>query len=365
MIGASLRRSDLHYSSGMAVHTSSSGAVSSLDELYLILDDGTVQGLGEVRLNIQYLTGHSPEAIICAASEFLRTVIFPKDDEGLMALTQNLPTTLPSSVRMLVDIAIHDLVARRKNISVCALTGSGTGTSYKTNQTLFFSDIETFRKRCETYVQRGFTALKIRIGNDPEEDIAKFRWVRDRFHDDVDLAADANGAWSLDQASHTLDRLAAFNLEYIEQPLPAACWGQLPELTRNSPVPVMLDESLSSFEDCLKLAESGLPLMAHLKLVKLGGLSALAKAAAVLSDAGVDLMIGQMNEGGAATAAALQASIALRPRFAELYGADGLRDDPAIGLNYDQGEILIADTHMAGLGISFDISRTSPLTGRA
>ena len=48
-----------------------------------------------------------------------------------------------------------------------------------------------------------------------------------------------------------------------------------------------------------------------------------------LSRAGVPFMIGQMNEGGAATAAALHVACATPPAFAELYGADGLVDDRA------------------------------------
>ncbi|CAK8737354.1 hypothetical protein SODG_001077 [Sodalis praecaptivus] len=50
-------------------------------------------------------------------------------------------------------------------------------------------------------------------------------------------------------------------------------------------------------------------------------------------------MIGQMNEGAAATAAALHVTHLTRPRFAELYGADGLGDDPVSGLRYQHGTV--------------------------
>jgi L-alanine-DL-glutamate epimerase-like enolase superfamily enzyme len=70
-------------------------------------------------------------------------------------------------------------------------------------------------------------------------------------------------------------------------------------------------------------------------------------------------MIGQMNEGAAATAAALQVCFATAPRWAELYGADGLLDDPVSGLSYQAGTVCVAGP--AGLGVSFDSRLTQPI----
>ncbi len=66
-------------------------------------------------------------------------------------------------------------------------------------------------------------------------------------------------------------------------------------------------------------------------------------------------MIGQMNEGTIPTAAAGHVAAAVRPAFAELYGADGLVDDPAAGLAYADGRLILADA--PGLGVSFDPGR--------
>ena len=98
-------------------------------------------------------------------------------------------------------------------------------------------------------------------------------------------------------------------------------------------VPMMLDESVAASRRRradLRLRRRGL---AHLKLVKLGGIAPTVAAASQLAAVGVPFMIGQMNEGGAATAAALHVACATSPAFAELYGADGLIDDPASGIS--------------------------------
>ena len=70
-------------------------------------------------------------------------------------------------------------------------------------------------------------------------------------------------------------------------------------------------------------------MLAHVKLAKLGGLDRLMAAGRVLRRAGIGFMVGQMNEGAVSTLAAAHAAAALAADMMELYGADGLRGDPA------------------------------------
>lgn len=359
-LSATLRRARLHYAGGMAVHTASSGAVQELDTLYLLLDDGTHAGVGEVRLNIAYLTGLAAQVVLDAAERFVSETSWPNDSAALRAFVTGLPLSVPAPVRMLVDLAIHDLVARREGVAVAHILGGEGAIRYPTNQTLFFSDMPTFCQRCIDYVARGFTRLKIRIGSDPDADLERVRWLRDHFGPAVSLSADANGQWDEQAALATLDMLEPFRIEYVEQPVPAGDWAMLERVAARSPVPLMLDESLADMEACRRLAQMKCPPMAHLKLVKLGGLAALLSAARMLQASDVPLMIGQMNEGAIATAAALHAACALTPRFAELYGADGLTDDPASGLIYDAGSVGLARMDRPGFGLMFDVALTQP-----
>ena len=107
------------------------------------------------------------------------------------------------------------------------------------------------------------------------------------------------------------------------------------------------------------LSNAGLGVQVHLKLVKMGGCTDLMAAAALLHEHGIKFMIGQMNEGGAATAAAVHCVMAARPHFAELYGADGLIDDPVSGVHYRDGRVEIPNA--PGLGVSLDPDRCTLL----
>jgi L-alanine-DL-glutamate epimerase-like enolase superfamily enzyme len=352
---ASLHVAELRYRGGLVLHTASSGSVPHLEELYLHLRDGERSGIGEVRANIAYLNGLASETVTAAAMAAARAVDWSRDPRELL---RSMPADWLAPVRMLVDGALHDLAARDAGLPLAAWIG-GTMERAKspTNQTLFWSSHESFLAQAEAYVERGFRDLKVRIGvGDIIEDLHRIAALRERFGSAVKIAADANGQWGEDAALANLREFAQFDLTYVEQPVVAGDWRLIERLAASSPVPIMLDESIASAADVERVCGFGGRVFAHLKLVKLGGVAPMMEAARKLRTAGVPFMIGQMNEGAAATAAALHCACAARPAFAELYGADGLADDPARGISYRDGAVE-ADGG-PGLGVTFDPSRT-------
>lgn len=111
----------LHYGGGLTLHTASSGAVGDLHELVLVLDDGDTQGLGAVRINIAYLNGLAADVVRQAALDalpgFLRAVSASLD--GALASIEG----LIAPVRMLLDVAVHDLAGKRAGRSLSAFFG--------------------------------------------------------------------------------------------------------------------------------------------------------------------------------------------------------------------------------------------------
>jgi L-alanine-DL-glutamate epimerase-like enolase superfamily enzyme len=357
-VKATLRRADLHYGNGVQLHTAASGSVGALEALYLCLDDGEHQAVGEVRINIAYLNGYSPDEVIAQALQALSALSWQQDPAQMLADMPHWAANLSMPVRNLIDCALHDLVSRRAGLPLAQWLGAtGSHIRYPSNQTLFWSPFDTFVAQAEAYVQRGFRDLKVRIAvNTFEEDLLRLHALRERFGSEIKIAVDANGQWSGEDAARHLDALAHFNLAYVEQPIAAGNWPAMERLADSSPVPLMVDESLAGASDVDRLCALRGKIWAHLKLVKIGGIAPCLSAAKRLSDAGVTCMIGQMNEGAAATAAALHVACASQPRFAELYGADGLADDPASPLLYQDGHAFMPAT--TGLGITLNIDNT-------
>jgi L-alanine-DL-glutamate epimerase-like enolase superfamily enzyme len=94
-------------------------------------------------------------------------------------------------------------------------------------------------------VDVGYDCLKLKVGaNGVEEDVERVRAVRNAVGEDVEIRADANGAWTPTAAERAFERLAALDVSYVEQPLPTAELSAYERL-RASPVGVALDESLA------------------------------------------------------------------------------------------------------------------------
>lgn len=354
---ASLYRSMLHYGGDLKLHTASSGPVAGLDTLHLCLKADGFAGVGEVRINISYLNGLAAEVVEAAAIGLCERLDWSRSAEQLLADGEAFAGE-PAPVRMLLDCALHDLAARTAGITVAGRIGPSAlrPVAYATNQTLFISTKDHFLEQAQAYVDRGFRDLKVRVGAAGfEEDCERLAALRSRFGDHVKLAIDANGAWQAGDALEKLGELARFDLAYVEQPIGPGDWDALNHLGVQSPIPLMLDESVSSQADVDRIIAAGGRLWAHLKLVKLGGITPALSAAQRLEAAGIPFMIGQMNEGGVATASALHLAVSTAPRFAELYGADGLTDDPASGLTYANGRVY--GTGATGLGMTFDASK--------
>ncbi|OCR26210.1 mandelate racemase [Pseudomonas syringae] len=355
---ASLRRADLHYGNGVQLHTAASGSVGELQALYLCLDDGEHQAVGEVRINIAYLNGYTPGEVIAQALKAVSAVSWQQDPAQLLAQMPHWAAALSMPVRTLIDCALHDLLARRAGLPLAQWLGAPDAkVRYASNQTLFWSPFEVFLAQADAYVNRGFRDLKVRIAvSSFDEDLIRLQALRERFGSEIKIAVDVNGQWPQHDALSHLEALARFDLAYAEQPIAAGGWEAMERLAEQSPLPLMIDEGLAGSEDVDRLCALGGKVWAHLKLVKIGGIAPCVSAARRLTQAGVTCMIGQMNEGAAATAAALHVACTTQPRFAELYGADGLSDDPASPLLYRDGQAWMPTA--PGLGITLDLEKT-------
>jgi len=356
-VKATLYRADLRYPH-LQLYTASSGSIAVLEELYLLLEDKAITGLGEVRLNIAYLNGYSAELVLSDVIRTLRTLDLQQTPSALLlSLEQQLADSL-APTRMLFDMALHDLIAHQNGCSVARLSGADfpQPVCYSSNQTLFWTSQERMLSQATDYMERGFNQLKLRVGiGSLHEDMDRLSALRRRFGSEVHLSADANGQWQPEQARSNLLALQKFELSYLEQPIADSHAHYYPQLADSSPIPLMLDESMSSEGDLERILAMEGKVWAHIKLVKMGGIAPAIRAAQRLNSAGIPFMIGQMNEGAAATAAALHVAYASQPAHAELYGADGLGNDPVSGLTYFQG--LVHSRDASGLGIEFDASR--------
>ena len=123
----------------------------------------------------------------------------------------------------------------------------------------------------------GCRTVKVKVaerGQSLADDLDRVAAVRDLVGPDVRIRVDANGGWDVDQALAALGALAAYGLEYAEQPCPTV--EELAELRRrlarsHLDVPVAADESIRKAEDPLRVAREGAADLVVVKVAPLGG----------------------------------------------------------------------------------------------
>ena len=128
-----------------------------------------------------------------------------------------------------LDIALWDLAARRAGVPLHALLGDAAMTAMPA----YASGIN-HPGGAETVArtrQEGYRAFKVKIGFGREQDEANIRAALGSLLPGERLAADANQAWTLEQALEALPRLRRYPLLWVEEPLacdrPAAEWAAL------------------------------------------------------------------------------------------------------------------------------------------
>jgi len=114
------------------------------------------------------------------------------------------------------------------------------------NGLVWMGTFEEMSQRIEQKLQQGFRCVKLKIGAiDFDDEMALLKKIRDRFGPrELELRADANGAFSFDEALYKLELLSQYALHSIEQPIRARQWADMAELCREAPLPIALDEEL-------------------------------------------------------------------------------------------------------------------------
>ncbi len=126
-------------------------------------------------------------------------------------------------------------------------------------------------------IANGFTTLKIKCDGDPRNDAPRLTAIRNAVGPDISLRLDANESWNPRHALRHIHDLESFNLQYIEQPIPATQTDALVDLCRNSPTPIALDESTTHWNAIQPYLDAGTRPHLILKPQRLGGIDTTAQ----------------------------------------------------------------------------------------
>ena len=201
-----------------------------------------------------------------------------------------------------IDIALHDILGKTAGKPLFMLLG-GYRTEVLTDLTLSVKSPKDMARDGVKAVNKGFKALKVKVGVNPKEDVERVRMIREAAGNEIQIRIDANEGWTPEQAIEVLAKMERFDIQFAEQPIPAKDIEGLARVRSNSHVPIMADESVHSPEDALRLIQAEAVDFINIKLMKSGGILNGRKIAEVAEAAGIPCMIGCMGESGLGIAA--------------------------------------------------------------
>jgi L-alanine-DL-glutamate epimerase-like enolase superfamily enzyme len=277
------------------------------------------------------VTGETPESV----RENFQRVIEPKlhgmEPFRFALILEELKEELnhSPSARAMVDMMLFDLVSRHAGVPLYKYLGAYRE-SMETSITIGILPVAQTLEKARQFIDKGFSILKIKGGMDVEEDIEKIRKIRETFGAAVRLRFDANQGYHPDQAIYFVEQTKRAGVEVLEQPTPVKDLESLGRVCRQVPIPVMADESLMNLADAFHLTSNNLSDMINIKLMKVGGIYESMHINSVAKSAGVEAMVGCMDESGLSISAGLQFALS-RPNiiYADLDGHLDLVGAPA------------------------------------
>ncbi len=285
-------------------------------------DEGLV-GLGEVSCTPIW----SGEDQVTAA-HFIETLLAPalvgEDPTEVERLTAKLRYGVANNpfTKAALEMALWDILGKAVGLPVYRLLGGPVRDFVPTKFSISGQAPERAAEIAAWAVAQGFRTMKVKVGIEPEADVARVRAVRAAIGPEVRLGVDANGGWSPRVAIQTIRRLYDSNIYFAEQPVPALDVAWLADVRRNVAVPVMADESVYTLQDAMAVVRAEAADVLSIYIGKGGGIGPARKVAAVAEAAGLTCTIGSNLEMGVASAAMIHVAMATPGIGAEEFPCD-------------------------------------------
>jgi L-alanine-DL-glutamate epimerase-like enolase superfamily enzyme len=259
-----------------------------------------------------------------------------------------------------VEMALWDLLGKSVNKPVYDLLGGKVRDFVTTKWSVSGIEPPKAAEIARGAISRGFTAMKVKVGIEPDSDVARARAVRGIVGDQTKLGVDANGGWPTAQiAVATINRLRdAANIAFAEQPVPAGDHEEMASVRRQIDVPVIADESLYTLADARALVRAKACDVFSIYIGKAGGIGPAKAIADFALASGIACTIGSNLELGIGSAAMLHLAVAHRGITPDQFPCD------IIGPHYYEDDILTTPlslnagravpTDQPGLGVGLD-----------
>jgi L-alanine-DL-glutamate epimerase-like enolase superfamily enzyme len=289
-------------------------SVSVFDCTVVQIDtDAGVTGFGEVcPLGPFYLPAYG-KGVRAGLAE-LGPHLLGEDPRQLGKLNRRMDAALKGHayVKSAVDMACWDVLGKATGVPACLLLGGRFGEDFVLYRAISQESPGAMAARVAGYRAEGYRRFQLKVGGDPEEDVARIKAVAAQLQPGDRLVADANTGWLMHDARRVVRGVADVDVS-IEQP--CLSYEECLSVRRATSHPFILDEVIDSV-DVLVRARADLAMDAvNIKISKFGGLTKARQARDLCVSLGVAMTLEDSWGGDIVTAAIAHLAHSTPPEF--------------------------------------------------
>ncbi|BCL68736.1 L-rhamnonate dehydratase [Vibrio nigripulchritudo] len=204
-----------------------------------------------------------------------------------------------------IDIALWDLMGKATNKPVFKLLGGRTKETIPCYASkLYRTDLDEMQREAQSYLDQGFSAMKMRFGYGPKDgplgvrkNLDSVAAVREVIGEDVDLMLECYMGWNLEYTKRILPKLEQFQPRWLEEPVIADDIDGYAELNQLTSIPISGGEHEFTSYGFRQLLEKRAVSVIQYDTNRVGGITAAHKINAIAESFGVPVIphAGQMH----------------------------------------------------------------------
>lgn len=198
--------------------------------------DAGLVGWGEHSVN--FLSDISGRKMTHDAAEW----IVGRDPLNIRSFHRDCP--LETRLKSGLELAMWDILGKATNVPVADLLGGVIRPEVELAACMGIQSYSRAGEIATQYVEWGYSTLKTKAGSDIDEDLEMVRGVRNAVGDRLKLRIDPNRGYTPEQAAELAGRLEPYDLEYLEQPIPAEPLSTARHLREQTSIPIALNETV-------------------------------------------------------------------------------------------------------------------------
>jgi L-alanine-DL-glutamate epimerase-like enolase superfamily enzyme len=188
-----------------------------------------------------------------------------------------------------IDQALWDILAQESGVPLYkALRGAGRTHVPVYGSKVYTADLPAMAKEAQSAVSRGHKAIKIQLGRSaefggPNADVEVCRVIRETVGPDIEIGADVNSAYDAATAIRVCERIAKYDLWFLEEPVFPDDLDGYERIRRVSSVPLACGESEFGTFGFRELFRRGLIDVVQPDVARVGGFTAALRVGAMVN----------------------------------------------------------------------------------